>query len=100
MDSRKDFVLTALASQVYALLYRVPGIGLAKENNLESYMVANVVFFMGLFTFAIFLGEWGHCPCAKTGGFFKMESPANLDVASILRASFVDCAQCCSKVVN
>ena len=46
-----------LASQVYALLYRVPGIGLAKENNLESYMVANVVFFMGLFTFAIFLGK-------------------------------------------
>jgi hypothetical protein len=38
-------------------VWRVPGIGLAKEPTFESYVVANVVFLVGVFTFAIMLGE-------------------------------------------
>jgi len=37
----------------------VPGIGLAKEPTFESYIVANIVFLVGVFTFAIVLGAWG-----------------------------------------
>ncbi|KAI8476483.1 MAG: hypothetical protein J3K34DRAFT_259587 [Monoraphidium minutum] len=40
----------------YALVWRVPGIGLAKEPTFESYIVANVVFLVGVFTFAVMLG--------------------------------------------
>ncbi|KIY93258.1 hypothetical protein MNEG_14704 [Monoraphidium neglectum] len=40
----------------YALVWRVPGIGLAKEPTFESYVVANVVFLVGVFTFAVMLG--------------------------------------------
>eukprot|EP00877_Chromochloris_zofingiensis_P015133 jgi/Chrzof1/9874/Cz04g19080.t1 len=42
--------------KVYALLYRVPGIGLANERSFEAALVANAVFMSGVFTFAIFLG--------------------------------------------
>jgi hypothetical protein len=38
-------------------VWRVPGIGLAKEPTFESYVVANVVFLVGVFTFAVMLGE-------------------------------------------
>lgn len=43
--------------KVYALLYRVPGIGLANERSFEAALVANAVFMSGVFTFAIFLGK-------------------------------------------
>jgi hypothetical protein len=45
--------------QVYALLYRVPGVGIAKEDNVYAYIVANMAFLAGLFTFAGILGK--HC---------------------------------------
>lgn len=40
----------------YALIYRVPGIGLAKESSRAAYIVANMVFFVGMFSFAVLLG--------------------------------------------
>jgi hypothetical protein len=42
---------------VYALLYRVPGVGIAKEDNVYAYIVANMAFLAGLFTFAGILGK-------------------------------------------
>eukprot|EP00882_Tetradesmus_deserticola_P008460 GHRQ01008921.1.p1 GENE.GHRQ01008921.1~~GHRQ01008921.1.p1 ORF type:complete len:661 (+),score=305.40 GHRQ01008921.1:513-2495(+) len=42
--------------KVYALLYRVPGVGIAKEDNVYAYIVANMAFLAGLFTFAGILG--------------------------------------------
>eukprot|EP00879_Flechtneria_rotunda_P014393 GHRR01015040.1.p1 GENE.GHRR01015040.1~~GHRR01015040.1.p1 ORF type:complete len:1094 (+),score=407.36 GHRR01015040.1:691-3972(+) len=42
--------------KVYALLYRVPGVGIAKEANTASYLVANTVFLAGMFTFAAIIG--------------------------------------------
>lgn len=41
---------------MYALLYRVPGIGIKEENNAGSYLIANAVFLSGLFSFAAVLG--------------------------------------------
>lgn len=46
-----------LAVQVYALLYRVPGVGIAKEDNKYAYLVANMAFLVGTFTFAAIVGE-------------------------------------------
>lgn len=45
---------------MYALLYRVPGVGIAKEDNVYAYIVANMAFLAGLFTFAGILGEQRH----------------------------------------
>jgi hypothetical protein len=42
---------------VYALLYRVPGVGIAKEVNSAAYLVANTVFLAGVFSFAAVIGE-------------------------------------------
>ncbi|KAF8072886.1 Utp11 [Scenedesmus sp. PABB004] len=48
--------LGAAMYKVYALLYRVPGIGIAKESNAAAYAVANAAFLVGLFSFAAILG--------------------------------------------
>eukprot|EP00775_Hariotina_reticulata_P013760 gene13760-13879_t len=42
--------------KVYALLYRVPGVGIAKEVNSAAYLVANTVFLAGVFSFAAVIG--------------------------------------------
>lgn len=47
-----------LFAQVYALLMRVPGIGINKENNTASYFVANMVFLAGVFSFAAVIGKY------------------------------------------
>lgn len=61
--------LGCVCCQVYALLYRVPGVGIAKEVNMAAYMVANLAFLAGLFTFAVILGERGilsiHAVCEQ-----------------------------------